>query len=177
MNGATWLVIGLVIGGVAGWVWTTWRLDRRLSEALDSLRAEQQQRQRELAVDLTTTRGQLAELQANELELREELSHSANRVAELLNETKEQTKELDRAEARVFDRESTIDSLRSKLYASRNTATDLENELETKTSELEILRERFNALRSARVGEDTADVDPLSSIVVDLGDTLSVERD
>ena len=102
----------------------------------------------------------------------EELSRQ---VKELGDATREQEIELERAEARVFDRESTIDSLRSKLYASRNRATDLENELETKTSELEILRERFKAASAGTVTE--AEHDPLSSIIVDLGDTLRVDRD
>ena len=173
VNGAAWLVTGLVIGALLGWAWTTWRLDRRLTDALETLRTEEQQRRHELARELAASKDLLAELQVGELELQEQLDVTAGRVAELLDETKEQKKELERAEARIFDRESTIDSLRSKLYAARNTATNLEDVLETRTSELEILRARLNALSAAT----TSEADPLSSIVVDLGDTLSIERD
>ncbi len=163
-----WLAVGTLIGLVAGWAWTTWRLDQRLTDALETLRDEEESRRRDLVEELEESGRRATMLSA----ATEELSRQ---VKELGDATREQEIELERAEARVFDRESTIDSLRSKLYASRNRATDLENELETKTSELEILRERFKAASAGTVTE--AEHDPLSSIIVDLGDTLRVDRD
>jgi chromosome segregation ATPase len=158
----------MLIGLVAGWAWTTWRLDQRLTDALDTLRDEEARRRRELVEELEESGRQAAMLSAAAQEL-------SQQVEEFGATARDQEKELERAEARIFDRESTIDSLRSKLYASRNRATDLENELETKTSELEILRERFKAASAGAVAETESD--PLSSIVVDLGDTLSIDKD
>ena len=156
-----WLAVGLLIGLAAGWAWTTWRLDQRLTDALDTLRDEEASRRRDLVEDLDESERQVTMLSANAEELNQ-------RVEDLGATTREQERELERAEARIFDRESTIDSLRSKLYASRNRATDLENDLE-------ILRERFKAASAGAAAG--AEADPLSSIVVDLGDTLSIEKD
>lgn len=163
-----WLAVGILIGLAAGWAWTSWRLDQRLTDALDTLRDEEVRRRRDLIKELEESSERATSLVAATDEL-------SQQVEQLGVTTREQEKELERAEARVFDRESTIDSLRSKLYASRNRATDLENELETKTSELEIMRERFKAASAGSVPEPQED--PLSSIVVDLGDTLSIERE
>lgn len=163
-----WLAVGVLLGLAAGWAWTTWRLDQRLTDALETLREEGERRRRDLVEELEES-GRQANILSTAAE---ELSQQ---VKELGDVTREQERELERAEARIFDRESTIDSLRSKLYASRNRATDLENELDTTTSELEILRERFKAASAGAVAE--TDHDPLSSIVVDLGDTLRVDRD
>ena len=163
-----WLAVGILIGLAAGWAWTTWRLDQRLTDALDTLRDEEASRRRDLVEDLEESQRQTTMLSAAADEL--------GRQVERLDVTaREQEKELERAEARIFDRESTIDSLRSKLYASRNRATDLEDELETRTSELEILRERFKAASAGAAAEP--EHDPLSSIVVDLGETLTYDKD
>lgn len=163
-----WLAVGILIGLAAGWAWTTWRLDQRLTDALETLRDEEERRRRDLARELEESKERATSL----LTATDELSQ---RVEQLGDTAREQEKELERAEARVFDRESTIDSLRSKLYASRNRATDLENELETKSTEMEILLERFKAASAAAAPEPQED--PLSSIVVDLGETLSIDRD
>ncbi len=156
-----WLAVGVMIGFGAGWAWTTWRLDQRLTDALDTLRDEEASRRRDLVEDLDESERQVTMLSATAEEL-------SQQVEDLGATTREQERELERAEARIFDRESTIDSLRSKLYASRNRATDLENDLE-------ILRERFKAASAGAAAG--AESDPLSSIVVDLGDTLSIEKD
>jgi chromosome segregation ATPase len=163
-----WLAVGLLIGLLAGWAWTTWRLDQRLTDALDTLRSEETRRRQDLVEELASSEKRVETLATTNNELR-------GNVEQLKLEAKDREREVERAEARIFDRESTIDSLRSKLYASRNRATDLEAEVETKKTELEVLRERFKAVSTAAMPE-AAD-DPLSSIVVDLGETLSVEQE
>lgn len=163
-----WLAVGALIGLVAGWAWTTWRLDQRLTDALDTLRDEEARRRRDLVAELEESEKHTAALSATADELRA-------KIEQLGAEAREQEKEIERAEARIFDRESTIDSLRSKLYASRNRATDLEDALETKTNEMEILLERFKAASAGAAAE--REHDPLSSIVVDLGETLSIDKD
>ena len=96
-------------------------------------------------------------------------------LEELAAEIREQGREMDRAEARIFDRESTIDSLRAKLFAARNTARNLESELEATKNELSRLKQHFNESHTDEPLE-TKEADALSSIIVDLGDTLSVDR-
>lgn len=163
-----WLAVGVLIGFVAGWAWTTWRLDQRLADALETLRSEERRQRHDLVEELAGSKKRAEALAITTQELQAD-------VEQLVVEGKDREKEIERAEARIFDRESTIDSLRSKLYASRSRATDLEDEVETKKTELKILRERFKAVSPPAITE-TQD-DPLSAIVVDLGETLSVERD
>lgn len=176
MDNAVLLVIALIVGLVAGWAMTSRRVGKQSKDAINTLREDERQRRAELATALEHSEHQNAALRADEVELRRQLERSTTRSDQLTVEVREQSRELDRAEARIFDRESTIDSLRAKLFASRNTTRNLEKQLEATKGELELLKQHFNELHAELPDEADAS-DALSSIVVDLGDTLSVERE
>jgi len=176
VNNLVWIAIGLAIGLGAGWLLAGRQLGRQKDEAIKSVRDEEQRRRRELSVAIEKVERQNAALQSDDRELRRQLELSVARSDQMATDVREQAKEQERAEARIFDRESTIDSLRAKLFAARNTSRNLEKELEGTRAEFELLKKHFNALHAAEPDE-VDESDALSSIVVDLGDTLSVDRD
>lgn len=169
------LGVGLIIGLAVGWLMASRRVRKEADEAIEAIRAKEQQYRAEVAMELSHAERQIVALRADDSELRRQLEKAIARVEQQATEGRELTREMDRAEARIFDRESTIDSLRAKLFASRNTTRNLEKELDIAKDDLNLMREQYNELRAA--SQPVAENDPLSSIVVDLGETLSVERD
>lgn len=176
LDNSVWLAIGLIFGLGAGWAITSRRIGKRTDDAIETLQESERQRRVDLATALEESERQTAALRTDDTELRKQIEISTARIEQLAGEAREQTRELDRAEARIFDRESTIDSLRAKLFASRNTARSIESELEANKNELELLKKHFNELHAA-MPDKASDSDALSAIVVDLGDTLSVDRE
>ena len=176
LDGSVWLFAGLAAGFLAGWALASTRIGKQKAQAIDALEKSERQRRADLAADLEASERRSTTLRTEAAELRNRLESSAAKVEELAAEARDQGREMDRAEARIFDRESTIDSLRAKLFAARNTARNLESELEATKNEMNLLKEHFNESHTDQPLEIAED-DALSSIVVDLGDTLSVERD
>ena len=176
VNNSVWIALRLAIGLGAGWLLAGRQLGRQKDDAIESDRNEEQRRRRELSATIEKAERQNAALQADDKELRRQLELSVARADQMAIDARERARDQDRAEARIFDRESTIDSLRAKLFAARNTSRNLEKELEGTRAEFELLKKHFNALHAAKPDE-VDESDALSSIVVDLGDTLSVERD
>ena len=176
LDNSVFIFVGLAIGLAAGWSLAARRLGRQKRQAVAAAEQQEREARQELAKARAESDQRIAALRADETQLRRQLERSAARIEQLADDAREQAREQDRAEARIFDRESTIDSLRAKLFASRNTARGLEGELEIARNELELLKQHFNESHAAEPIEITQD-DVLSSIVVDLGETLSIDKD
>ena len=139
VNNSVWIAIGLAIGLGAGWLLAGRQLGRQKDDAIESVRNEEQRRRRELSATIEKAERQNAALQADDKELRRQLELSVARADQMAIDARERAREQERAEARIFDRESTIDSLRAKLFAARNTSRNLEKELEGPRAEFELL--------------------------------------
>lgn len=176
LSSSAWLGIGLVVGLAVGWIMASRRVRKEADDAIEAIRTKQQQYRAEVSLELSHAERQITALRADDSELRLQMEKAAARVERLAAEGRELTREMDRAEARIFDRESTIDSLRAKLFASRNTTRSLERELDVARNDLDLLKTHLDKVQAAE-DETVPEADPLSSIVVDLGETLSIERD
>jgi predicted nucleic acid-binding Zn-ribbon protein len=151
-----WASFGVAIGLAFGWLMSMRRIRAERHRLEQEQRNHVQQARAEataLSCSLRRARNRLAELESIVPDLEARLDERNRKVAKL--------------QSQIIDRESTINSLRSRLYGARISATLLEEQLES-------LQYQHSTI-DAGLPESASSAGGSSSLTVSLGDGLVIE--
>ena len=159
-----WLAGGLLLGLIVGWL-AAWRSHaRRHSRELSKTNAESQRQRVRLATELEELRFRAKEFDTklgSEIRARQEAEQANDKLQSQLKESRRTSA---KAEAKIADREATIDSLRSKLYGAHSSVARLEDELAQHTG----------MTNGVVVSREAVTLDAYDDLLVDLRDAPRV---